>query len=66
MSIVLSARTPAQIASEINLIKSRTDKIMLQNCIQIGCCLTEAKAVVPNGEWGEMAEGRSKLFPADS
>jgi hypothetical protein len=53
MDVELSARTPAQIASEINLIKSRTDKIMLQNCIQIGRCLTEAKAVIPYGEWGK-------------
>ncbi len=53
MGVVLSARTPAQIASEINLIKSRTDKIMLQNCVQIGRCLTEAKAVLPYGEWGK-------------
>lgn len=50
---VLSARTPAHIASEINLIKSRADKMMLQNCIQIGRCLTEAKAVIPYGEWGK-------------
>ncbi|SHI98646.1 DUF3102 domain-containing protein [Desulfosporosinus lacus] len=53
MSVVLSARTSAQIASEINLIKSRTDKIILQNCVQIGHCLTEAKAVLPYGEWGK-------------
>ncbi len=53
MNVVLSARTPAQIASEINLIKSRTDKIMLQNCVQIGRYLTEAKAVLPYGEWGK-------------
>ncbi len=53
MDVVLSARTPAQIASEINLIKSRTDKIMLQNCVQIGRCLTEAKAMLPYGEWGK-------------
>ena len=53
MDVVLFARTPAQIASEINLIKSRTDKIMLQNCVQIGRCLTEAKAVLPYGEWGK-------------
>jgi hypothetical protein len=31
MDVVLFARTPAHIASEINLIKSWTDKIMLQN-----------------------------------
>jgi len=53
MSVVLSARTSAQIASEINLIKCRTDKIILQNCVQIGRCLTEAKAVLPYGEWGK-------------
>lgn len=53
MSDILSVRTPAQIASEINLIKNRTDKIMLQNCVQIGRCLTEAKAALPYGEWGK-------------
>jgi hypothetical protein len=53
MNVELSARTPAQIAAEINLIKSRTDKIMLQNCVQIGACLTETKAAVPYGEWGK-------------
>ncbi len=50
---VLSARTPSQIASEINFIKSQTDKIMLQNCVQIGRCLTEAKTALPYGEWGK-------------
>ena len=53
MDVELSVRTPTQIASEINLIKSRTDKIMLQSCIQIGRCLTEAKAMLPYGEWGK-------------
>lgn len=53
MNVELSTRTPAQIAAEINLIKSRTDKIMLQNCVRIGTCLTEAKATVPYGEWGK-------------
>lgn len=53
MDVELSARTPTQIASEINLIKSRTDKIMLQSCVQIGRCLTEAKAMLPYGEWGK-------------
>ena len=53
MSEVLSERTPAQIASEINLIKRRADKIMLESCLQIGRCLTEAKEVIPYGEWGK-------------
>jgi hypothetical protein len=53
MSVVLSARTPAQIASDINSIKRRTDKIMLENYVQIGRCLTEAQATVPYGEWSK-------------
>ena len=53
MNKVLSERTAAQIASEINSIKRRTDKIMLESCVQIGRCLTEAKEVVPYGEWGK-------------
>ncbi len=53
MSVAFSVRTPAQIASEINNIKHKTDKMILQNCVQIGCCLTEAKAVLAHGEWGK-------------
>jgi Protein of unknown function (DUF3102). len=53
MGVEISARTPAQIACEINFIKKQTDKIMLQNCVQIGRCLTEAKAMLPHGEWGK-------------
>ncbi len=65
MSVVLSARTPAQIASDINSIKRRTDKIMLENYVQIGRCLTEAQATVPYGEWSKWLK-RGQLFPADS
>ncbi len=53
MSVAFSVRTPAQIASEINNIKHKTDKMILQNCVQIGRCLTEAKAVLAHGEWGK-------------
>lgn len=52
MGVEISARTPAQIAFEINSIKKETDKIMLQNCVQIGRCLTEAKEVLQHGDWG--------------
>ena len=50
MSRVISVRTPAQIAYEVNTIKGHTDKMMLKNCVQIGRCLTEAKAVLPYGD----------------
>ena len=50
---MITVRTPAQIAAEINSLKSHTDKIMLVNSIKIGHCLTEAKAVLPYGEWGK-------------
>ncbi|WP_243103597.1 MULTISPECIES: DUF3102 domain-containing protein [unclassified Dehalobacter] len=26
---------------------------MLQNCVQIKACLTEAKAAIPYGKWGK-------------
>ncbi|HHY28265.1 MAG TPA: DUF3102 domain-containing protein [Desulfitobacterium dehalogenans] len=46
-----SNRTPEQIASEINFIKEQSGKMLLRNAIEIGQRLTEAKEVVPHGEW---------------
>ncbi|AFL99893.1 Protein of unknown function (DUF3102) [Desulfitobacterium dehalogenans ATCC 51507] len=51
MSDVISARTPGQIASEINLIKEQSGQMLLVNAVEIGRRLTEAKKLVPHGEW---------------
>ncbi|WP_092335576.1 DUF3102 domain-containing protein [Desulfosporosinus hippei] len=46
-----SNRTLEQIASEINFIKEESGKMLLNNAVEIGRCLTEAKELVPHGEW---------------
>ncbi|AFQ44850.1 DUF3102 domain-containing protein [Desulfosporosinus meridiei] len=46
-----SNRTLEQIASEINFIKEESGKMLLSNAVEIGRCLTEAKELVPHGEW---------------
>ncbi|AET67564.1 Protein of unknown function (DUF3102) [Desulfosporosinus orientis DSM 765] len=51
MVMEISKRTPEQIASEINIIKEESGKILLSNAVEIGRRLTEAKELVPHGEW---------------
>ncbi|MCB8818216.1 DUF3102 domain-containing protein [Desulfosporosinus shakirovi] len=51
MRMEISNRTPEQIASEINFIKEESGKMLLSNAVEIGGCLTEAKELVPHGEW---------------
>ncbi|MHB8074020.1 DUF3102 domain-containing protein [Desulfosporosinus fructosivorans] len=48
---MISNRTPEQIASEINVIKEESGKMLLTNAVEIGRRLTEAKELVPHGEW---------------
>lgn len=52
----VSTRTTVIIAAEINQIKDQTKQIMLQASIEIGRRLTEAKTMVPHGEWGNWLE----------
>lgn len=49
----LTTRTPGLIAAEINKIKEDTKRILIYNSIEIGRKLTEAKEMLPHGEWGE-------------
>ena len=51
MRTAISNRTPEQIASEINFIKEESGKMLLANAVEIGGRLTEAKKLVPHGEW---------------
>lgn len=56
MSDLLINRTPEIIAIEINSIKEQTKNIVLQNSIEIGRKLVEAKSLLPHGEWGKWLE----------
>jgi len=56
-------RTPAQVAADINTIKSHTSAVLRsaidegkRSCIRIGKLLEEAKCLVPHGEWGKWLE----------
>lgn len=49
-------RTAELIAAEINDIKDRTKRVVIYNSIEIGRRLTEAKELVPAGEWGKWLE----------
>lgn len=51
-------RTPEVIAAEINTIKRSTAKYVLEQSIEIGRLLCEAKKAVPHGEWGHWLEER--------
>lgn len=52
MSELTVVRTPEIIATEINTIKDQTRRMMLYNSIEIGRKLTEAKELMPHGDWG--------------
>ncbi|MCO1603118.1 DUF3102 domain-containing protein [Desulfosporosinus nitroreducens] len=56
MNDVIMERTPLVIATEINMIKHHTEKIVLINAVEIGRRLTEAKALLKHGEWGKWLE----------
>ncbi|MGN7760480.1 DUF3102 domain-containing protein [Paenibacillus sp. 22594] len=48
----VSMRTPEVIAIEINSIRDQAQRILLSASVEIGRRLTEAKAMLPHGEWG--------------
>jgi len=56
MSDMITERTPFVIAAEINTIKYQTEKILLAGAVEIGRRLTEAKALLPHGEWSKWLE----------
>ncbi|MBR0293461.1 MAG: DUF3102 domain-containing protein, partial [Acidaminococcaceae bacterium] len=49
-------RTPEIVAAEIRQIADQTRKMVLNNSIEIGKRLCEAKEMVPHGEWGSWLE----------
>lgn len=56
MNDITILRTPDVIAAEINTIKRSTAKYVLEQSIEIGRLLCEAKEAVPHGEWGHWLE----------
>ena len=50
------ARTLEQVTQEIRYLDSQAKRLVLGHAIEIGRRLTEAKAMVPYGEWGEYIE----------
>lgn len=56
MSEIITVRDSDVIAAEICAIKENTRQIMIASSIAIGGKLTEAKAMVPYGEWGKWLE----------
>lgn len=56
MNNIIILRTPDVIAAEINTIKRTTAKYVLEQSIEIGRLLCEAKEAVPHGEWGRWLE----------
>lgn len=56
MNNTIILRTPDVIAAEINTIKRTTAKYVLEQSIEIGRLLCEAKEAVPYGEWGHWLE----------
>jgi hypothetical protein len=51
MSDLITERTLPVIAAEIKMIKHQTEKIMLNNAVEIGLRLKEAKEMLQHGEW---------------
>ena len=56
MDEITVARSGAEIAAEINIIKKQTARVCLSATVEIGRLLVEAKAAVPFGEWGTWLE----------
>lgn len=56
MNNIIETRNPDTIAAEINAIKRTTAKYVLQQSIEIGRLLVEAKEAVPYGSWGAWLE----------
>lgn len=56
MSDIVNVRNPDIIAAEINTIKKEVQRVVIYASIEIGGKLTEAKGIVPQGEWGRWLE----------
>lgn len=53
---IIVIRTPAEIAAEINAIRRRAARQLLEDSVEVGRLLVEAKSTVGHGEWGGWLE----------
>ncbi len=53
---IIVIRTPAEIAAEINAIRRRAARQLLEDSVEVGRLLVEAKSSVGHGEWGGWLE----------
>lgn len=53
---VIVIRSPQEIAAEINAIRRRAARQLLEDSVEVGRLLVEAKSTVGHGEWGDWLE----------
>lgn len=56
MDNIIVIRSPQEIAAEINAIRRRAARQLLEDSVEVGRLLTEAKAAVQHGDWGGWLE----------
>lgn len=66
LSSVDSGKTPDILAAEIRTIKSQTGRMVLNASIEVGRRLTEAKAKLPHGSWGEYLKNEVDYSPSQA
>lgn len=59
-----SGKTPDILAAEIRTIKAQTGRMVLNASIEVGRRLTEAKAKLPHGSWGEYLKNEVDYSPS--
>lgn len=61
-----SGKTPDILAAEIRTIKNQTGRMVLNASIEVGRRLTEAKAKLPHGSWGEYLKNEVDYSPSQA
>jgi len=61
-----SGKTPDILAAEIRTIKNQTSRMVLNASIEVGRRLTEAKAKLPHGSWGEYLKNEVDYSPSQA
>lgn len=61
-----SGKPPEILAAEIRTIKSQTGRMVLNASIEVGRRLTEAKAKLPHGSWGEYLKNEVDYSPSQA
>ena len=61
-----SGKTPDILAAEIRTIKAQTGRMVLNASIEVGRRLTEAKAKLPHGSWGEYLKNEVDYSPSQA